>query len=624
MSPMTLAQMKVLYKKAKKAYYETGDPIMSDAKFDKLEETIKDLDPRWKELHKTGVRVGKKVEVKLSYPMPSLLKVTDDDDAGLLRWIKALEGHVTLTPKFDGCSVQVDYENGEPVRLRTRGDGTLGKDISYFIQHTRLPRKIKMRSPFSVRMEAIFPVSVYERKWSKEFKAARNAASGLLNRQDVHRALEDLHFIALRLQVSKLGQHSQDLLSLERLGFEVPSMKMLVDASRLNAESLRKTLERFKTKVNYELDGVVVHSDKANLRHEKDKPDYAFAWKLNDLENAATATVKRILWNVSPHGVIVPKAELEPIRVQGALIKFATCNNAKWASERGLGPGAQVKLIRSGEIIPKIVDVLKRTKCPPPDARIVGAYKWDDHKTHLVLDKPNANASVKAKQLDRFFKKMGVEFLAEGTTKKMVSAGYDTIEKAIRMTKRDFLKLESFGEKAAERAVNELQSKLSAELDLAHLMVASNLFDRGMGTRRLAQIAEHDPRLLYDSKGVSPSDLYEAISQIKGMPDFIARNYSDEVQKFWRFCERTGLRVKPHKRERTVKGPLSGMGFTWTGYRNKEEEAWIASLGGTVVAFGSKTNVLFVTATGKASSKADKAKEKGIKVMDFRKFKAKY
>lgn len=622
MATLILTQMKALYKKAKKAYYETGEPIMSDAKFDKLESAIADQDPDWIGLKKTGVRVGKKVEVKLAYPMPSLAKVTDDDPKGLERKLSDLGKSVTLTPKYDGSSVQVDYKNGKPIHIRTRGDGVLGKDISHFIPHVNLPT-VKEKRPFSVRMEAIFPLSIFKKRWASEFQAARNAVSGILNRQDVHRAMKDVHFVALRLQTDQLNSHSLDLSNLERMGFEIPNKWFLVPQEKLDGAFLQKKLELFRKHVDYELDGIVVHSDKKGLKHEKERPDYAFAWKLNDLENAVTATVKRIIWTPSSHGIIVPRAELEPVRVQGVTVKFATCNNARWMLERGLGPGAKVKLIRSGEIIPKIVDVLKRTKCPPPD-RSIGAYKWDENRTHLVLAKPTANARVVAKQLDRFFKKLDVDFMAEGTTRRMVDAGYTTIEKVLRMTKRDFLKLDGFGERAAERALAEMQRKLGQELDLAKLMVASGVFIRGMGTRRLEQIAEVDPRLLYESKDMRLLDLYDQISAIKGMPDFIARNYTDNVREFWKFVERTGLTHKKVTVKRKVKGPLTGQGFTWTGYRNKEEEAWIQSLGGAVVPFGTRTNVLFVSVAGKASSKAEKAKMKGIKVLDFKKFKVKY
>lgn len=623
---LKLPEWKKLYKKAKVAYY-AGEPIMTDAEFDKLETTITKFDPKWGELHRTGVKIGKKVERKLPFPMPSLGKIMAEDSKALDRWLaKYGDQPVIAMPKLDGNSVVLVYEAGKPTKLITRGDGINGKDISYFIPYLNLPI-LRDKVKLAIRCEIMLPLSVFQKKWAKTFDNPRNGIAGILNRQEAHPALKDATVFALRVLNMKAALSS----GLSVLSGLLPNKKhslrvvpgYLMGEREVQPRYLEALMGKMKEDMDYELDGVVLHSDVRALPHGTEKPDYARAWKLNDLDNAVTATVKRVLWNESSHGILVPKMELEPIKVQGVTVRFATANNAAWAKSRGLGPGAQVKLIRSGEVIPKIIDVIKRSKLPLPSKALVGDYRWDEHNTHLVLVKPGDNDKVKARKLARFFEKMEIEFVSRGTSEKMVTAGFDTVEKVLRMRPRDFLKLEGFGERSAERAAYALESVVDEGVDLAKLMVASGLFARGIGERRIQSMTEHDPALTYGSAKASKSKLRE-VYDIPRMPEVIADDYLKNIIRFWAFVERTGLTVKPYQTHKVKTGPLKGQSFSWTGYRDKEQESWIESLGGLVVPFGSKTTTLFYKDGGKASTKIEKAAAKGIKTITFDKIRRKF
>ena len=135
---MNLQEAKELYIKAKDAYYNSGKPIITDAQFDKLENWIAKKDPTWPELHKTGILptdiIGKKTKVKLPFFMPSLNKFYPEEVDKLWKKLPVVSEYVYMD-KLDGCSVLLEYENGKPTKLTTRGNGEIGQDISFFIPY---------------------------------------------------------------------------------------------------------------------------------------------------------------------------------------------------------------------------------------------------------------------------------------------------------------------------------------------------------------------------------------------------------------------------------------------------------------------------------------------------------
>lgn len=622
---MTLSEAKKLYLKAK-AHYYNGDsnPIITDAQFDKLEASIRLHDPKWPELKKTGVRtLGKKQEAKLLVPMPSLDKIVfGQDPKRIQRWVasNAQDGHVLVMPKLDGASLQLVYEKGKPQRLFTRGDGVLGKECSYFLPHLNIPQQIDCYERLVIRAEAVLPMSVFQKKWSSDFKAARNAVSGLFNREDLHKAIKDVHIVSLRL-LSAQTDLKAGLNKLDSLGFQV--IKTAKAGWTENFESrLGAYLEKIRSSVDYEMDGLVLHHPGEGLRPTQDRPEYAKAWKLNDEEDAVLATVKRIHWTPSRHGILVPKAELDPVKVSGATIRYATLNNASWMQERGVGAGAQVKLIRSGQIIPKIIDVTKRAKFSPPSKALFGDFSWDENKTHLVLENSADSAEVQTAVLNNFFSKLGSDGLGKGISAKLVAAGVTTPFQALTAPKKVFLTLEGFADRSAEKAYSEIQSLREKEFPLAVLMVSSGVFDKSIGTTRIEAVLESDPDLVksYTTLGITAAEQKQRIESIHGLGASFAETFVSGLPRFYKWLSGTGLKVAATKKKSVKKGKWTGKFGTWTGYRSPEQEAEFEEHGGVVVSFGSKTNILFYKAGGKSSSKIDKAKEKGLKTSTWEKF----
>lgn len=622
---MTLKDNKTLYLKAKKAYDNGGEPLMSDAQFDKLEDKIRKLDPSWSKLRTTGTRIeNKKTEVKLPYFLPSLGKAYPEAIGKFFAKYQKVDKWLAML-KLDGSSLYLRYTKGKPTHLITRGDGTRGGDISFLIpalSHT-LP-VIKDKGDLHFRCEAIMPKSVFASKWEgkredDKFENARNLVNGILNRKTPHPALKDVKIVVL-------GQFGEKLLpGLKRASINglctVPYHTITSDNS--NADYLTTNLARSKTQAAYEADGLVLAP--LNFLYEyqnSDKPKGIIAFKVNSEDMEVEAKVKDIIWQLSHNGRFTPKLLIEPIRLDGVTVTHATCHNAKWMYDRFIGPGAIVKLVRSGGVIPKIVGVVKKGKRSEPNE----PHKW--RGVHLVLDSKNSEAATEVTQrrIFRYLRVFEIENIALKTVQKFYDAGLTTPFHYMKAYKdkniKPLLKAE-LGENT-KKIFQELH-KLD-NVKLSTLMVASTCFPEGVGERKLSLLVDHgiDLRQL-THKEATESRIRSLLSDVpkfkdasvdmivEGMPAF--RKFLVQAEKFI-----TVQADKKAKAKKAISGPLNGINVSFTGYRDKEQEQTIINNGGSVVTFGAQTKVLLYKEGGKLSSKLEKAKEKGMLVTTFDKF----
>lgn len=626
-SKLSLEKRKKIFRKARDAYYNKR-PIMSDDDFDALEDTIAQEDPNWTDLKKTGAPV-KKNKVKLEFYMPSLGKKTPKDVQDFLGRPQA--ANIMVSKKLDGTSLQLIYENGVPIHCYTRGraDPTKdthsqwGGDVSYLVPHLKIPKKISFKKHLVLRCEGIFRRAKFQ-KYKNEFDNPRNAASGIMNRASdkVHPATRDLDLVVVKM-LNPWVVPSAGLKAAKRLGFRVVGFKS-VPVKKITTEKLVRTLEKAKSKSKYQMDGLVLTWDKINPKYTADKPTWEIAFKVpQGEETAPVATVRKIVWKVSSFGVLVPKAILDPVRFDGVTVKQATLNNARWMVDRGIGPGAQVKLIRGGEIIPKIIGVVRKGKVQLPDKSEFGAYGWDDNDTHLVLKDRDASEDVRIRGIVRFFSKLGVDFMKESTVRRMYDIGLDSVKKILRAEPDDFMKMEGVKEKTANKLYDAIQRFVSEGGFLPRLMEASGCFPKGLGAKRIAQIQKKHPDLL-GLADLSKSEIRDALEDVPMFSGTTIEMFVDGIYKFKRFFDSTGLKIKKPTKIKKDSNKLDGLSVTWTGYRSKEQEDLVTKNGGNVVSFGGGTDVLLISPVGKTSSKPDKARARGIPVMYWEQFQKKY
>lgn len=625
LNPLSTSEAKSLYTEAKNAYYNKGNSALTDAEFDKLEDRLAEAAPKWLAAQKTGspVKLGKKVEVALFVPCPSLEKLTSAKPEKLDAWLDktaAKYGRLfRVSHKLDGSSVQSVYKAGKLVQLATRGDGVTGKDITFLAQHLNIPQSIVTDSAtVIVRHEAIMPVGAYEKNWSGQYDTARALASAVLNRQDACPALRDLHLVAIELQHPMAGR-TEGLKTLAKMGFKT-AVGEVFKRQNITSEGLAQFLERARAGSKYELDGLVLVSETDGVEHSSEKPGHARAFKVNDEAGAVETTIVDIKWQPSSFGVLVPKAIIAPINIGGATIKQAAIYNARWALDRGVGVGAVVRVLRSGDIIPKIVEVVKAKKFALPNVADFGDWEWDDSGTSLRLTSADENADVRVARLNRMFSKLGLEQMGGGLSRKLIEAGYTTTEQVIVLGEEEFAALPGVKSMAAKYA-DQLAAVRSGK-DIVTLMQASGCFDRGLGGTRLQTLRAADSGALeigsirLNTKALA-STLERSVAAVSGCGPAFAKLYVAGLPAFIKWLKATGCVVKTTKAKALPVGKLTGKVFSWTGYRSAAEVEAVNKLGGVEAPFGRKTNVLFVSPTGKASGKADKAEAMGIQISTF-------
>ena len=208
---------------------------------------------------------------------------------------------------------------------------------------------------------------------------------------------------------------------------------------------------------DYDIDGIIVADDKKYPRTSKN-PKHAFAFKTVLDDQIVESKVVNVIWSPSKDGYLKPKVQIQPVKLGGAVIQYATLHNAEFVIKNKIGLGAVVQIIRSGDVIPKVEKVIK----PASNIKMPTQYefKWNSTKKDLILLNSEDNDIVKLKIFDDFFNKLDVNGLGRGNIQRIMNAGFKTIPQILTMTIQDFMKVEGFKEKMSTKVYNSIHKKL--------------------------------------------------------------------------------------------------------------------------------------------------------------------
>ena len=389
------------------AYYNTNKPLTSDNEYDIIKEYMERKYPKNTIITEVGAKIIKN-KVELPYKMASMDKIKPDTNA-LTKWTTTYKGPYVLSCKLDGVSGLYTTE-GEIPKLYTRGNGTIGQDISHLIPVLNLPTEKNS----VIRGEFIIPRLVFEEKYKKRFANARNLVSGIVNSKKIDEKTQDLHFVAYEVIQPSL-KPSEQMKKIEELG-HISVQNQTVD--NLTNEMLSGILMDWRTNYEYEIDGVIVTNDRVYTRTDGN-PDYAFAFKMVISDQVAEAKVVDVIWTPSKSGYLKPRVRIEPIKLGGVTIEYATGFNGKFIEENKIGIGAIIQIIRSGDVIPYI----KSVTTPAEHAKMpVTEYHWTDSHVDLVLDNVTDDETVQEKNITDFFTGIEVESLSTGNVKKIIES----------------------------------------------------------------------------------------------------------------------------------------------------------------------------------------------------------
>jgi DNA ligase (NAD+) len=509
--------------------------LMSDNQYDILEDFIKRKYPKNKKVGKIGAPVERN-KVTLPYQMASMDKIKPDTKA-LSSWKAKYTGPYVLSCKLDGVSGLYSTENGEP-KLYTRGDGKVGQDISHFIPYLQLPTIENA----VVRGEFIMKKSVFESKYKDHYANPRNLVAGTVNRLTVNDIIHDIDFVTYEVVKPELKPSEQ----MEFLHKHQFNTVLNETRQNINNDELSELLVKWRRDYLYEIDGVIVINDKIYPR-KSGNPDHAFAFKMVLSDQMAEAMVVDVHWKASKDGYLKPRVQIEPVHLGGVKIEYATGFNGAFIESNRIGVGTFIKIIRSGDVIPYIKEVITPSnQGKMPDV----PYVWNETHIDILLEDKESDVGVLEKNITGFFKGIAVDGLSEGNVKRIMEAGFDSIPKIIRMTKEDFLTIEGFKEKMASKIHGGIETRIR-EVSLPSFMSASNMLGRGFSTKKIELIMEEYPDILTSQESLENKK--KKLAEVKGMASKSAAHFVDHIPNFMGFLQDTGLQGKLNTRTSSPK-----------------------------------------------------------------------
>lgn len=611
-SKLKTKELEDLLRHLSNEYYNTEKSMVTDKTFDAIKEYLEEKSPKSKFLKEIGAPPKSQEKVKLPFPMMSLDKVKDED--ALNKFIKKYHGPYVISDKLDGVSAML--YNG---KLYSRGDGKTGQDISNLIKYTI--KNTTMPPNMAIRGELILTKHDFETIKDK-MTNPRNGVAGLVNAKHPDPIILALiKFVAYGIMYPEFTQEEQFEL-LEKMKFTT-STHITVTKKEISNEFLTKYLTTRKKKSDYEIDGIVISDSSDSYKISADNPDYAVAYKM--LSETFDVTVEDVVWEASQYGYLKPRIIIKPLKTQGVTITHATAFNAKYVLDNKLGPGSIVKITRSGDVIPYILEVVKSTKAKMPDME----YAWNTTKVDIIVNDifMNASTGIKVKQLDSFFSTLGVKYISEGILKKLVDAGFDTVFKILNADKKKLTAIDGIGDKLIEKIYNNIDTQLKTT-KMAKLMDASGIFGRGLGERKLVLITNKYPDVMEIK--LDKKEFIEKLNEIDGFSTLTSTRFVDNLPKFKIYFAELGKFIDLSYLTKinlilVPKGKLfENEIVVFTGFRNADYEKLIETNGGKISSSVSGKTTLLVYTDCAGGSKLTKAKELGIKTLTKEEFEKLY
>ena len=519
------------------ASYYNGEGEVSDAEFDRLWDELKALDPENPVLHKVGADSGNFAKLRHVMPMGSQEKAANPDE--FLAWAeKHVYDEYLVEYKLDGASLELQFEHGKLIYAVTRGDGTIGDDITVNARKMRGIVSVLKDSSGQVidytggiRGEVIMTHSVHKNKYPDKANC-RNAANGLMKRKDGEGS-ENLNFISYDAFAvtgeQPFNDEEEKINWLTACGFE--TVRLVICKTPAEVIDYRASIMEDRSRIEYDIDGLVIKERQINhLDASRARPDRQIAFKFS-LEEAVS-TVREVEWSMNG-GTYTPVAIFDEVDLNGTKVKRASLANPDTMRALGIKIGSKVVVVKRGEIIPKIERILpeeenctpvvfpqkceccgtslkdegSRLFCPNKQCgkRVLHQLtKWvqtvdirdlgeslikslyesgtvksisdlyaltTEQLTPFFLNEQSIAAEKKSLGAEKVYSSIqnhrrmslsifvagfDIEGIGETTVEKLVSAGFDSIEKLLNMTEEEAARVSGFAEKMASIAVEGL------------------------------------------------------------------------------------------------------------------------------------------------------------------------
>lgn len=608
-SNITKKQLEKLIKDANHKYFNTDNKDgMDDKTYDMLIDKLREIEPKHKLLTTIGAPVDKKKKKTLPYILPSANKIKYEEknkkqiETKLNNWIKKYASPYIISHKLDGVSALI--VNNNKISMYTRGESTIGTDITNLIPWLDLP---KIKEKYAIRGELIISKKDFKKlENSIDINVARNAVSGIVNAKNPNKdILKYLSFVAYEcIHFDEIPMiPSEQFSKLKKEGFTT-SPYVMVD--HLTIEFLQQHLLKCRQNSKFEIDGIIVSHDKMHKRSDKN-PDHMFAFKQDN--NYKQTTIVDVIYSVSKDGKLKPRAKMTKTNFNGTVVEYATLNNGKFVVDNNIGKGAIVEITMGGDIIPKVVKTIKPAKVTYPTV----PYIWNSSKVEFMVVSSEMNKEQLIKQLINFCQKMDIKHVSKGLIEKFVSYGVNSISDLINMDEEMLLNMDGIQEKTCQKILSSIQTSIT-DVPIEVVMVASNCFGPSLGSKKLQTIATSLPitKLMkkYDKKNV-----LENIVKLDGFSTKTAHDFVQGFDAFIKFVK-NNKKITIKSENKKTNNTLKNLVVVFSGIRNKELEKQIETNGGKVTtSVSNNTTHVIVNDLSQISSKITKAKSKNIPIM---------
>lgn len=646
-----VSELRRLIRNHDRLYYQNAAPEIADFEYDRLFAELRDLEQAYPELQSPTSptqRVGGQpldglAQVAHAKPMLSLDNSYSKDE--LRAWYARAERELGHTPgdlaaelKIDGVSISLIYERGRLVRAVTRGDGSVGDDVTTNARTIRglplviegAPFRLEVRGEVYMARSTLADLNRQRREAGEaEFANPRNATAGAIrlldSREAARRRLSVWCYQLGAAEGRELGSHVADLEWLATLGLPVsPQIERCADLAE--AEAFIDRWEEDRKGLDYDTDGIVVKLDGATQREAMGATARAVRWAVayKFPPEGRTTVVREVVVQVGRTGVLTPVAELEPVALSGSTVSRATLHNFDEVGRLGLMVGDTVWVTKGGEVIPKVIGVVssKRpadavpvpvpTHCPSCGTPVIR------EEGEVALRCPNPLCpDVAAAKLRHFTSRGAMEIEGLGGKKldQLVDAGLVTDGASLwDLDEATLAELPRWQTKSAGNLMAELEEAKTRPLN--RLLFALGV--PGVGERVAKQLAQRFPSL--EALAGATDEEMESIGGVgPSLSVSLIRWFADEDNR--RLVDRLRAHgIDPREKIIEEKGsePLGGMTFVVTGSLSRsrrETQDRLENLGAKVSGSVSGTTTHLLAGPG-AGSKLTKARELGVEIVD--------
>ena len=618
---------------ADEAYYNKGDSVFSDEEYDNLKDELRSLAPQHPRLNKIGQPISKVTDwkkAKHKIAMRSQNKVNTIEE--FKKWANEIgDQYYIVEDKLDGCSIDMEYDNGNLIKAITRGDGVEGEDIFSNVRRMKNV-KLKINSFTGSKRGEIFLFAddfeainaILQKEGKEELANPRNSATGIAKRFD-SRFSEYLSILYYDIETDLIDfdEEMQKIEYIKKNGLKVCFYKKCTVQEVIDL--YLEYEKHLRAETNYDIDGLVVKANSISIQKKHGllggNAKAQIAWKFTSMK--AETFMKGIEWSNGRNRRITPIAILEPVRIGGVTVQRASLHNVELFKKLNPGKGDKVLVSRQNDVIPQIQKIIESknnpfeipTHCPVCNTKLEIEGKF--------LNCPNDSCpALTTGNLLKWLNGLEIRDISESTVEALYDAGkLKELADLYYLKPSDISELEGYGEKSAKKILENIHAK--KELTLPEFL--GNLNMNGFATSRVELLVEAG----YDSLDKVFNVQVQDLIKIKGIEVKTANQIIKGLQSKAKVITnllKAGITIKAIQKKQASSSKLKDLSFCFTGailkctpdgkrYTRDMMEQLVIDNGGTVESVTKNLTYLVQADPSSMSSKSQKAKDLGVKIL---------